>query len=170
MSVPRIFLLALCLSLVAAAGCDGAPRAHVGAAPGGGASAGQSALAAGQRAYAQTDFAGAFKRFHEAAAQGNADAQYYLGVMYADGQGTQRNYPEAVRWYEKAAAQNHPDALYALARLYVTGLGVEADASRAVELYGRAAAAYPPGAQRDQAEQQRQALAAVLDETKPAKR
>lgn len=168
MNASHVTLLTLCLCLVAVGGCDGGPRARVGAAPGVRAS-GQSALAAGQRAYAQTDFAGAFRRFHEAAAQGNANAQYYLGVMYADGQGTQRNFEEAARWWEKAAARNHADALYSLARLYAAGVGVEADATRAIDLFGRAAAAFPPGEQRNQAEQQRQALAAVLDQTKAMK-
>lgn len=161
-----VVTLGFCLTMLAA--CDRTPRATASPTPEAQAQQAQRALAAGQRAYAQTDFATAFERFREAALEGNANAQYYLGVMYADGQGTQTNFAEAARWYEKAAAQNQPDALYKLARLYAIGLGVNVDGKRAIELYARAAAAYPPGQERDAAEQQRAALAAAVKSGAPA--
>ena len=39
------------------------------------------------------------------AEQGNATAQYNLGVMYHGGGGVPENYVEAVKWYRLAAEQ-----------------------------------------------------------------
>jgi S1-C subfamily serine protease len=43
--------------------------------------------------------------FRKAAEQGNADAQFYLGVCYGDGQGVTQNDLEAYTWSSLAAAQ-----------------------------------------------------------------
>jgi len=42
--------------------------------------------------------------------KGNSAAQFYLGVMYANGQGVTQNDAEAVKWYRKAAAQGNEKA------------------------------------------------------------
>jgi TPR repeat protein len=115
-------------------------------------------------AYAKLDFPKALDHFRAAATAGDADAQYYTGVMYAEAQGTKKNIAEAVRWYEKAAARDQPDALYALARLYLVGYGVDHDLNKSIEYFDKALAKYPPGEARDRAEQQRLKLAAVLEE------
>jgi len=126
-------------------------------------------LGLAKRAYGLGDHFKALEHFRAAAEAGDASAQYYTGVMYADGQGTVRDYAEAAKWYEKAAAQNHPDALFALARLYVFGLGVAPDAHRAVQLYEQAAEAYPPGEDRQRAEEQRLALLEVMKQEQASK-
>jgi TPR repeat protein len=46
----------------------------------------------------------------KAAEQGDALAQYYLGVMYDKGKGVTRDAKEAARWYRKAADQGHASA------------------------------------------------------------
>ena len=46
-----------------------------------------------------------FRENLQAAAQGNAAAQFNLGVMYENGQGVRRDDAEAVKWYRQAAAQ-----------------------------------------------------------------
>ena len=56
----------------------------------------------------------AFKWFHRAAVQGYAEAQYYLGVTYANGHGVIQNYADAFKWFRKAAEQGHADAQYIL--------------------------------------------------------
>ena len=48
--------------------------------------------------------------YEKATAQGHAEAQYNLGVMYKNGQGVRQDYVEARKWYEKAAAQGHAGA------------------------------------------------------------
>ena len=45
------------------------------------------------------------RAIQEAAAQGDAKAQFNLGYMYANGQGVRQDYAMARQWYEKAAAQ-----------------------------------------------------------------
>ena len=40
--------------------------------------------------------------YEKAAAQGNADAQYNLGVMYEDGIGVPPDWEKALEWYQKA--------------------------------------------------------------------
>lgn len=116
-----------------------------------------------QKAYELGDRPKALQYFLAAAEKGDKDAQYYAGLMFADGQGTKKNIPEAVKWYEKAAEQNQPDALYALARFYVLNIGVQMDPKKAVELYGRAADAYPPGEKKERALEQRNSLDSVLN-------
>ncbi len=47
----------------------------------------------------------AVKSFRLAAEQGNANAQYNLGVMYQQGWGVPRDYKKAVKWFRLAAEQ-----------------------------------------------------------------
>ena len=115
-------------------------------------------------AYSKYDFAKALEHFRKAAADGNADAQYYTGVMYAQGEGTKKDVAEAVRWYERAADRDQPDALYAMARLYVVGYVVERNADKAIQLLDRAIQYYPAGDAKKQAMDQRAALVTLLNE------
>ena len=48
------------------------------------------------------------------AAQGNAEAQYSLGVLYANGRGVPQDYVQARQWWEQAAAQGHREAPFNL--------------------------------------------------------
>ncbi len=43
--------------------------------------------------------------YRKAADQGDADAQYNLGLMYGKGKGVAKDYKQAVYWYRKAADQ-----------------------------------------------------------------
>ena len=54
--------------------------------------------------YKAEDYATAFKEWTSLAEQGNADAQYYLGMVYYDGQGVPQDYTMAHMWYNIAAA------------------------------------------------------------------
>lgn len=56
----------------------------------------------------------AVKWYQKAAEQGNAMAQYNLGVMYANGMGVEGELKIAVEWYRKAANQGHKEAKEAL--------------------------------------------------------
>ena len=60
------------------------------------------------------DKAEAVKWYRAAAEQGQSEAQYELGVMYADGSGVPRDHSEAVKWCQKAAAQGHEKASAAI--------------------------------------------------------
>jgi uncharacterized protein len=52
----------------------------------------------------------AVRWYRLAADQGNASAQYSLGVMYEAGRGVTQNYVEAYKWWALAAAQGHVSA------------------------------------------------------------
>ena len=55
------------------------------------------------------DYATALRELTPLAKQGDADAQYNLGLMYRNGQGVPQDYKTAVKWYRLAAEQG--DAL-----------------------------------------------------------
>ena len=55
--------------------------------------------------------------YRKAAEQGDADAQYNLGVKHANGEGAQQDLSTALTWMEKAAAQGCAEALEAIPML-----------------------------------------------------
>ena len=65
------------------------------------------------------------------AAQGDARAQFKLGVMYRHGEGVPKDVQEAVTWYRKAAEQGHVRAQNNLGVMYDMGQGVPKDFVRA---------------------------------------
>ena len=82
---------------------------------------------AGVKAYQAGDYATAIKEFKVAAEQGNVDAQYNLGLMYAKGKGVTQDYKEAVKWYLIAAEQGYAGAQHNLGNMYARGEGVTQD-------------------------------------------
>ena len=81
----------------------------------------------GQAAYEVGDFAKALRLCKPAAEQGNARAEYTLGLMYYFGRGVPQNYLEAAKWYRRAAEQGDPNAQYNLGLMYHHGQGVPRD-------------------------------------------
>ena len=67
------------------------------------------------------------ERVKQYAEQGVAQAQLYLGSLYATGNGVQLDYEEAWKWFKKAAGQGHSDALNILGLLCAGGCGVPQD-------------------------------------------
>ena len=63
------------------------------------------------------DYAEAVRLYRLAADQGDADAQFNLGVMFEYGQGVAKNRAEAIRWYRLASTQGQAHATAALRRL-----------------------------------------------------
>ncbi len=61
---------------------------------------------AGVEAYDRGDYATALTEFRPVAQQGNADAQFILGVMYSKGQGVPQDDVQAHMWLSLAAAQS----------------------------------------------------------------
>ncbi|NIR59687.1 MAG: sel1 repeat family protein, partial [Gammaproteobacteria bacterium] len=86
-------------------------------------SSAQSDFQTGEAAFARGDFETAYRELRSLAEQGGAGAQYYLGAMYAAGQGVPQDATQAVEWYRKAAEQGHADALSRLAWMFVNGSG-----------------------------------------------
>ena len=73
------------------------------------------------------------------AEQGDADAQYNLGLRYGTGEGVPQNDAEAVRWLRLAADQGIAGAQFILGLTYASGEGVPQDDAEAVRWYRLAA-------------------------------
>ncbi len=95
---------------------------------------------AGVEAYERGDYATAYKEWLPLAEQGLAGAQFFLGNMYADGEGVPEDDAEAVKWYRKAAEQGHARAQFNLGVMYADGEGVPEDYVRAFAWFNLAAA------------------------------
>ena len=85
----------------------------------------------GLDAYDRGDYATALREFKPLAEQGDAYAQYNLGVMYDNGQGVPKDYKTAVKWYTLAAEQGYALAQFNLGVMYNKGEGVIQDYVRA---------------------------------------
>lgn len=84
--------------------------------------------------------------YKKAAKQGNAEAQYWMGMLwlpnYFDQFSSQQQLRDpygAATWFEKAAKQKHAGAAYQLARIYEFGNGVARNSGRAYDNYNIAA-------------------------------
>ena len=76
-----------------------------------------------------------FQKTLQAAKQGNVDAQYNLGVMYAIGQDVPQDDAQAVQWYRQAAEQGDAQAQSNLGLMYEQGQGVRQDYAEAFRWY-----------------------------------
>ena len=84
-------------------------------------------FAAGERAYAHEDYARAAAIFTREAEQGRADAQTYLGFMYANGRGVPQDEAQAAQWLRRAANQGTAAAQFLLGMMVDKGQGVKQD-------------------------------------------
>lgn len=79
------------------------------------------------------------ERNRNAAEQGDAKAQYYLGVKYAFGDGVPKDLVQAGEWYRKAAEQGYADAQAKLDVMYANDEGAPKDLAKAFQWYRKAA-------------------------------
>lgn len=99
----------------------------------------QADFDSGMYAYSTGNYDDAAREFQDCADRGEVQGEYYIGLLYEEGQGVPRDYKIALAWYTKAANRGDVDAAFALGRMYSLGLGVEQDRARAYAWYGRAA-------------------------------
>jgi hypothetical protein len=99
----------------------------------------QADFQAGKDAYDQGDYATAFKEMRPLAEQGDAAAQFNLGILYDNGYGVPQDDQEAVRWWRLAAGQGNAAAQFNLGVMYEQGQGVPQDVAEAVRWYRLAA-------------------------------
>lgn len=105
------------------------------------------------------DYTKAFELFQEAAKKRKSVAYYYLGEMYRDGKGTERDLEQAKKWFTRAYKSEHmmassalntvehmigaekgePEAMHKLAAEYQYGWGVSDDIQEAIRWYKAAA-------------------------------
>ena len=70
----------------------------------------------------------AYNDFHAIellARQGDAMAQYRLGLMYDIGENVEKNNSESVKWYFRSAEQGNVKSQHMLGEMYYTGSGVQ---------------------------------------------
>ncbi|MFD0988241.1 peptidoglycan-binding protein [Methyloligella solikamskensis] len=89
--------------------------------------------------YAMPDESAGTYALRRAAAQGDARAQYLVGLRYAEGDAGMRDMEKSLRWLRLAATAGLAPAQYRLGVLYERGEGVEFDLNQARAWYGRAA-------------------------------
>ena len=93
----------------------------------------------GWQAYLAGDHAAAVAELGPLAEAGEAQAQFYMGTLAAQGAGVPRDYRAALDWYARAAEQGHTGAQFSLGLLYYNGAGAGAvaqdlaDAARLME-------------------------------------
>ncbi len=68
-------------------------------------------------AYGIKRYEQAFAEFSYLADEGDATAAYYLGKMYANGEGVEKNDQKAIEYYQKAESAYNIDAAYELAEI-----------------------------------------------------
>jgi hypothetical protein len=103
--------------------------------------------AAGLEAFKNKDYQRAYKEWKTAADSGKAEAQFDLGLLYAQGLGVRRDLSEAARWYRKSADQGNAEAEFALGQMYSRGWGIprdEADAIRWLQMANSVDSQGPP--------------------------
>lgn len=74
-------------------------------------------------AYESRNYREALRLFRPRAERGDAEAQYYLGLMYEKGNGVSKDQERMRSWYQRAADGGHARAQYKLAIGYAFGLG-----------------------------------------------
>ena len=91
--------------------------------------------AAGLAAFKNKDYQLAYREWKESAEAGKAEAQFDLGVLYAQGLGVRRDLTQAAAWYRKSAEQGNAAAEFALGQLYSRGWGVPRDEADAIRWF-----------------------------------
>jgi TPR repeat protein len=94
--------------------------------------------AAGLEAFKHKDYQRAYREWKAAADAGQAEAEFDLGVLYAQGLGVRRDLTVAAAWYRKSAEQGNAQAEYALGQLYYRGWGVPRDEADALQWFQQA--------------------------------
>lgn len=91
----------------------------------------------GRAAYDSAQYETALNEWQPLAEAGDAESQFGMGQLYANGYGVPLDDAQALKWYGLAADQGHPDAECNLAVMHANGWGVpqsDAEAAKWFEL------------------------------------
>ncbi len=103
-------------------------------------SAGAAGPEDGRRAYEAGHFTDAMGIWSELSRQGNAEAEFGLGLLYDLGNGTSKNPEIAFTWYRLAAESGLPKAEFNVGAMYDSGDGVAQNSQDAALWYAKAGA------------------------------
>jgi len=95
--------------------------------------------AAVQAAHKQGNYAEVLRLATPHAQQGDAYAQYVLGLLYDNGQGVPQDHAQSLQWYLKAAQQGYAAAQFSAGLQYDRGRGTGEDPIQAFRWYREAA-------------------------------
>jgi SH3-like domain-containing protein len=98
-------------------------------------------------AYNNEDYETALPIWRRLAAEGNADAQYALGVAYFKGEGVSRDLNNSMKWFEQAANSGNVQAMFNLGAAYWEGNGTRQSYAEAVQWWEKSATAGQSAAQ-----------------------
>jgi TPR repeat protein len=85
------------------------------------------------------DLTKAVSFYHKAAEQGHTKSQFYLGQMYRNGDGVEKDPDAAFKWYTLAALAGYSDAQYDLGMSYSYAVGTERNMAQAFDWFYEAA-------------------------------
>lgn len=89
-------------------------------------------------AHNKADYVQAINLLKQESKNSNPEAQYYLGLMYTNGQGEPRDDKKAVYWFKKSAEQGFVKAQYALGHMYAYSDKLEHDYDQAIVWFKKA--------------------------------
>ena len=118
-------------------------------------------LGTGAAAYDAGDYGEAAHIWRPLAEEGDAMAQFNMGLLHETGRGVSEDPAQAAAWYERAALQGVPQAQYNLAVLHQAGRGVPQDGEEAL-YWLEVAARHSEGAAQEQAAEDALKLADAL--------
>lgn len=87
----------------------------------------------GEYYYERKDFRQAKEYFEIVSPQQNTRANFYLGLMYYNGDGIEQNFGKALEYFN--ISQNDPNSFYFLAKMHEDGKGTEKNKKKAIEYY-----------------------------------
>jgi len=96
-------------------------------------------LAAALAAYDAEEFDRALPDLKAASENGNAEAQYRLGMLYRFGWGVEKDFQAAREHFLTAAENGHPEAQSELAKMFKDGRGMDRDYVTAAKWFEKAA-------------------------------
>lgn len=94
----------------------------------------------GLKAYQNGNYEIALLEFSPIAEQGDARAQFHLGLMYNNGRGVQKDDKTAAKWHQQAAEQGNADSQNHLGVMHRMGHGVPLDYKESIRFWRQAAA------------------------------
>lgn len=123
-------------------------------------------FAKGFYAYSEGDYATALGVWQPLAEAGDAESQFGMGLLNANGWGLPLDDAAALKWYELAADQGHAEAQYNIGVMYQNGWGVDQDDAVAFKWHEKAAESGLPAAQRSLGNMYANGLGTDVDRTR----
>lgn len=101
----------------------------------------------GMIAFDEKKYSRALSEWYPLAKEGDARAEYYLGIMYLNGLGMPEDNTQGAIWLQRSALHNDTEAQFKLGRLFIAGQKVELNIDQGIRWLLSAASNQHAGAQ-----------------------